>query len=80
MEIFTENTIHLFFCVRQIDFIWILTENGFGNINFATNKNTLNRKMETQHVNTFKLDHRGPTWIHAFLSYHILLSAFQFLL
>lgn len=54
MEIFREHVNNLFSCIRQIDFIWVLTEKAFGNIRFATNRNTLNWKMETENTNTSK--------------------------
>lgn len=68
MEIFRENVFNLFFRIGQIDFIWILTENAFGNINFATNRNTLDRKVENENANTSRVDHNGSTWTRAFLS------------
>lgn len=83
MEFFRENVINLFFYIRQIDFFWMLTENALGRITFATNRNTLNQKLETWKCKYFLT---GSQWIHldlcfpfpSQLQHHVLLFAFQF--
>lgn len=45
MKIFRVDVISLLFHIRQMILFWALTENAFGNITFATDRNILDQKL-----------------------------------